>query len=162
MPGVTEPPSLEESVPLFRDFGSNGGAIWSPDGKRIAFVSQRQDHSFVVVYDVDARKLTYLSPSVDFDTAPVWSPDGGRIAFLRRPGSPWGASAPLTGAEDTPAGYDVAKFAGGYDLSIWVADAASGEGHELWHNEPGVSLFTLMTGHPRLLAMPSTFSAPAV
>jgi dipeptidyl aminopeptidase/acylaminoacyl peptidase len=144
-PGVEEPPSLDESVPLFRDFGSNGGAVWSPDGRRVAFVSQRVDHSFVVVYDVDARKLTYMTPGVDFDSAPVWSPDGARLAFLRRPGSPWGAQNPLQGAATPPAGYNVAKFAGGYDLSIWIADASTGEGRELWHNAPGDSLFTLMT-----------------
>jgi dipeptidyl-peptidase-4 len=144
-PGVTEPPSLAESTPLFRDFGSNGGAVWSPDGRRIAFVSERDDHSFVVVYDVDRRKLTYLAPSVDFDRAPVWSPDGGRLAFIRKPGSPWGASNPLQGTARPPAGYDEARFAGGHDFSIWVADAATGEGRELWHNAPTDSLFSLVT-----------------
>src|SRR6185295_5040780 len=62
----------------------------SPDGTKLAFVSDRVDHSFVGVYDVRARTLTFLSPSVDHDTSPTWSPDGKRVAFIRRPGTPFG------------------------------------------------------------------------
>ena len=144
-PGVTEPPSLDESVPLFRDFGVNGGAVWSPDGRRIAYVSQRDDHSFVAVYDTGSRRITYLSPSVDFDSAPAWSPDGARITFLRKPGLPWGARSPLPEGTRPPAGYERTTFRGGYDLSIQVADATTGEGAELWHNPPGDSRFTLVS-----------------
>ena len=34
--------------------GQNGELRWSPDGKRLAFVSNRGDHSFVGVYDTVA------------------------------------------------------------------------------------------------------------
>jgi dipeptidyl aminopeptidase/acylaminoacyl peptidase len=33
-------------------------------------------------------------------------------------------------------GLTVAAFAGGYTLSFWVADAATGEAREFWHNAP--------------------------
>jgi dipeptidyl aminopeptidase/acylaminoacyl peptidase len=66
---------------------------WSPDGTKIAFVSNRVDHSFIGVYDVRTRDVTFLSPSVDHDTSPTWSPDGRRIAFIRRPGTPFGQQA---------------------------------------------------------------------
>ncbi|MBI4474076.1 MAG: S9 family peptidase [Acidobacteria bacterium] len=134
--------------PLFKDFGVNGNPVWSPDGKKIAFVSVRGDHSFVAVYDVTARRITYLAPSVDNDSAPVWSPDGKRIAFLRRPGRPFGARAqrPRNLAPGVlPAGFLEAKFRGGYTLAVWVADVETGAGSEIWHNPPNDTLFGAVT-----------------
>ena len=37
---------------IVRDLGRDGSLAWSPDGARIAFVSNRGDHSLVGVYDV--------------------------------------------------------------------------------------------------------------
>jgi dipeptidyl aminopeptidase/acylaminoacyl peptidase len=79
--------------PFIQAWGLNSGPRWSPDGSRIAFVSNRSDHSFVAIYDVKARSVSYLAPSVDRDTSPTWSPDGKQIAFLRRPGLPFGAQS---------------------------------------------------------------------
>ena len=56
---------------------------WSPDGKHIAFVSQRDGHSFVAIYDIDGSSIRYLQPSVDKDSMPRWSPDGKSIVFVR-------------------------------------------------------------------------------
>jgi dipeptidyl aminopeptidase/acylaminoacyl peptidase len=105
---------------------SNGGASelrWSPDGSKLAFLSHRGDHSFIGVYDVGAKSLVYLEPSVDTDSQAAWSPDSRRIAFVRialakgklpfspeREGQPW---------------------------SIRIADASTGKGQEIWHAEPG-------------------------
>ncbi len=77
-------------VPLIREWGRNGAPRWSPDGRKIAYVSERENHAFVAVYDVPTRKVTYLSPSVDCDGGPTWSPDSKRLAFYRRPGTPFG------------------------------------------------------------------------
>ena len=60
---------------------------WSPDGRKIAFVSTRTDHSFIMVYDVATRTVKYMSPSVDFDTSPLWTADSKSVVFVRRPGS---------------------------------------------------------------------------
>jgi dipeptidyl aminopeptidase/acylaminoacyl peptidase len=76
--------------PFIRAWGSNGSPTWSPDGLKIAFVSNRTDHSFIAVYDMATRGLTYMAPGVDRDTSPTWSEDGGQIAFIRRPGLPFG------------------------------------------------------------------------
>src|ERR1700722_15785372 len=63
--------------------GQNPSEEWSPDGARLAFVSSRGDHSFIAIYNVAAKSISYLSPSVDSDSNPTWSLDGKRIAFVR-------------------------------------------------------------------------------
>jgi dipeptidyl-peptidase-4 len=75
--------------PYIRIWGVNSNPVWSPNGKKLAFVSRRTDHSFIAVFDVASRKVTYISPSVDFDTSPAWSADSKQIAYIRRPGTPF-------------------------------------------------------------------------
>jgi dipeptidyl aminopeptidase/acylaminoacyl peptidase len=151
----------ESSRPFFTVYGQNSAPVWSPDGARVAFVSARGDHSYVGVYDVRSPKVTYLAPGVDRDASPTWSPDGTRVAFLRRPGLPFGAAAgraggagggraapegggrgvaqPAQGRQGTepPPGLMESAFAGGHDLEIWVADAATGAGRRVWRNVGG-------------------------
>jgi dipeptidyl aminopeptidase/acylaminoacyl peptidase len=59
-----------------------GGARWSPDGKRIAFISDRDGSSQIYVVEVDRPgdplRLTQLSGGADNI---VWSPNGQTIAF---------------------------------------------------------------------------------
>ena len=139
-PGVMDTERIDGAPPLFRDFGVNANPVWSPDGRKIAFVSARIDHAFIGVYDTESRRISYMAPGVDSDSAPVWSPDGTRIAFLRRPGLPFGSWAERPGPEGTealPAGFLESKFSGGSTEAIWVADVATGKGRGLWHNPPG-------------------------
>ena len=134
-PGVV---TVEPERPLFSVFGSQGGPVWSPDSRRLAFVSDREDHSFIGVYDTESPGITYLGPAVDRDTSPTWSPDGTKVAFIRRPGLPFGARADLGEAspDELPDGMTEARFAGGHDFSIWVGDVRTGEAREVWHNAP--------------------------
>jgi dipeptidyl aminopeptidase/acylaminoacyl peptidase len=127
--------------------------------------------------------VTYLAPSVDFDTNPVWSADSAHIVFTRRPGTPFGqqsqpggggiglsagpafqagqagragraggagrgGEAGQAGEAGQPArvpGLTDATLAGGYTQSIWTAATVTGEGHEVWHNQPNDRLFAAIT-----------------
>ncbi|MGI8547002.1 MAG: S9 family peptidase [Gemmatimonadaceae bacterium] len=117
---------------LIRERGKDGALAWSPDGSRLAFVSQRGDHNLVGVYGAGEKSLLWLAPSTDRDAHPVWSPDGKHIAFVRIPsGGPGPFSSVRT---STP-------------WSIWVADAATGKGHVLWKAAEGAgSLFHDLEG----------------
>jgi len=136
--------------PLFIAFGENSDPVWSPDSKRIAFVSVRDDHSFIGVYDSERHTVSYMAPGVDRDMAPAWSPDGSHVAFIRRPGSPFGAPRERrpwwrrSEEPDTilPDGMKRAGFAGGHTLEIWVANAGTGVGRLLWHSWPKEERFT--------------------
>jgi len=68
---------------------SHVGAVWSPDGKRIAFVGYRgssgASRSEIYTLDVRRKSLRRLTHNTVADTQPVWSPSGTRIAFLERP-----------------------------------------------------------------------------
>jgi dipeptidyl aminopeptidase/acylaminoacyl peptidase len=86
--GVTAPIDTG-GIPFIKEWGRQSNPVWSPDGSKLAFVSTRDNHSLVGVYDMRSRKVEFLSPSVDFDASPTWSPDGKRIAFVRRPGTPF-------------------------------------------------------------------------
>ena len=79
--------------PFIKAWGEQTGPKWSPDGRKIAFVSLRTDHSFVVVYDVVTRRIRYMSPSVDFDENPLWTADSKGLVFVRRPGLAFGQQA---------------------------------------------------------------------
>ncbi len=89
------PPTMMDTggVPFIKLWGNNGQPHWSPDGSKIAFVSMRENHSLIGLYDVKTRTITYAAPSVDCDGSPTWSPDGKQIAFIRKPGTPFGLQA---------------------------------------------------------------------
>ncbi len=70
--------------------GEDCDAQWSPNGKRIAFVSYRHDpdasgfgNSELYVMNADGSKQTRLTTNEVPDMSPTWSPDGRRIAFSR-------------------------------------------------------------------------------
>jgi len=103
--------------------GTNFEQTWSPDGSRLAFVSARNDHSFIGVYDVATKKVRFVSPSVDSDSNPEWSSDGKQLAFVRKPAVP----------RDTPEGYFLEPDRP-HPWAILAADAESLSAKEVWHS----------------------------
>ena len=100
--------------------GTSTNPVWSSDGARLAFVSDRGDHSFIGVYSNDSTPIRWIAPTTARDFMPQWSPDGTHLAFVRMPGQ---GGAPETLLDLHPAPW-----------SIWTADAYTGQGREVWRS----------------------------
>jgi dipeptidyl aminopeptidase/acylaminoacyl peptidase len=99
--------------------GESDTPRWSPDGKRIAFRSNRKDHSFIAVLELSTKKITYLAPGTSRDAGPQWSPDSKRVVFIRQPGAQ--LKRPLIPEFPRP-------------WSLWIADPQTGGGRELFRS----------------------------
>lgn len=68
---------------LTRDSGLNGSPAWSPDGKQIVFVSDRDldGKGKIWVMNADGTNQRILSNSGVYGGQPAWSPDGTKILF---------------------------------------------------------------------------------
>jgi len=99
------------------------GLAWSPDGKQIAFLSDREKKDQLQLYTApaaggQARQLTHLT---GFLQGPSWSPDGKRLAILFTENAPRSAG-PLEPV--TPdSGVVEAKI---YEQRITIVDPAAG------------------------------------
>ncbi len=78
-------PSGENVRSAVNQKGHQAQLEWSPDGTKLAFVSERGDHSFIGIYSPQDKTVKYVDASVDRDRSPVWSPDSTKIAYLRIP-----------------------------------------------------------------------------
>ena len=64
--------------------GLDGFPAWSPDGERLAFVSDRDggDDWEIYVMDADGSEQTRLTDTPEDEEFCGWSPDGERIAYV--------------------------------------------------------------------------------
>jgi TolB protein len=56
--------------------------MWSPDGKKIAFISDRSDGNQIFVMKADGSEVSQLTDSQINKQDPTWSPDGKKIAYV--------------------------------------------------------------------------------
>jgi TolB protein len=127
-------------------------ASWSPDGRRLAFTSNRDGNAELYVMNRDGSGLRRLTSHPAIDTTPTWSPGGSELAFTSdRTGSPqiYVVSADGGGARRisvdsyadrptwSPAPFNEIAYAArsgpGYDIKIY--DVASGERRQITFGE---------------------------
>ncbi len=105
--------------PLFIARGRNSDPQFSPIGNEVLFTSDRGDHSFIGIYNIDKKSIRWMSPDVSNDKLAVWSPDGLQVAFIRQPGTKVG---------------ELLNVVAGVKFSIWVADASTGKAASIWNS----------------------------
>lgn len=69
---------------LTTDPADDGLPAWSPDGRRIAFGSDRSGNGDIFVMNADGSSVKRLTADQAVDEWPAWSPDGRQIAFGRK------------------------------------------------------------------------------
>jgi TolB protein len=69
-------------IQLTKDPSNELEPSWSPDGTRVAFISDRNGQNFdIYVMDADGSDVTQLTNDSANEFGPVWSPDGTQIVF---------------------------------------------------------------------------------
>jgi sugar lactone lactonase YvrE len=59
--------------------------LWSPDGNRLLFVSNRDGNEEIYVMDADGTGQTRLTDTPGFERGPTFSPDGAKITYTAGP-----------------------------------------------------------------------------
>jgi dipeptidyl aminopeptidase/acylaminoacyl peptidase len=109
---------------------SDASPRWSPDGKRLAFLSAREERPQLWVLDPEGGEAERLTESKTAVSAFAWSPDGARIAYVA-------ARAPTADEErrqrvkDDPIVVD-SVFP---HTRLWVLDVADKKARELVQGE---------------------------
>ncbi len=158
------------------------GAAWSPDGRRVAFVStDAQEQTQIAVGDAEGREVRVLTHAHGPLDTPRWSPDGRRLAFLYSEGAPKLpgplnplardagvlsstiyeqrlAVAPAEGGETAllgPADLNIYEFDWSPDGGWFVVSAARGSGDDNWWIAE-LDVIDASSGALRVLAKPQT------
>ena len=103
---------------LFFARGSNGDVAFSADGSKLAFVSNRNTHAIIGIFQDTTKEIQWIAPTTDRDASPRWSTDGTRIAFVRRAGA-GGAPQPILERRHQR-------------WAIYTADVNSGVARQIW------------------------------
>lgn len=74
-------PEGGEPVNLTRTTSSEDSLSWSPDGRRLAFQSNREGNNDIYVINADGAGNVRLTNHPADDFSPAWSPDDSTIAF---------------------------------------------------------------------------------
>ncbi|MBK9051780.1 MAG: TolB family protein [Chloroflexi bacterium] len=68
-------------IRLTSDPAEDRDPAWSPDGRRVAFASNRGRNWDIYIIDLQEGKLLRLTDHAAFDGGPNWSPDGEFLVF---------------------------------------------------------------------------------
>lgn len=75
--------------PLLTSYDPIMSPAWSPNGRKIAYVSFEKKHAAIYLHDVATGSRALVSEFVGINGAPAWSPDGRKLALvLSKDGTP--------------------------------------------------------------------------
>ncbi|MEC9376180.1 MAG: Tol-Pal system beta propeller repeat protein TolB [Pseudomonadota bacterium] len=77
---VSDSDGLNERL-LLESSKSIMSPAWSPDGRKLAYVSFESDHSEIWVQELRSGARQRISARAGINSAPAWSPDGKRLAM---------------------------------------------------------------------------------
>jgi len=80
-------PQGEKLKRLTKEWANDVSPCWSPDGREIAFVSNRAGNPQIFIMEVKTEKVRRLTFSGNYNTSPAWSPRGDKIAFASMGGN---------------------------------------------------------------------------
>ena len=69
---------------FIRSDGNDYSPCWSPDGRNLAFISDREGSSQIWVIPADGGEARQITDYPTGASSPLWSPDGKTIAFASR------------------------------------------------------------------------------
>lgn len=111
---------------LTKDPARDVDPYWSPDGKRIAFLSDRAGYMQIFTMNADGSdvfQVTRREADHEFAGADPWSPDGSMLAFLER--TPYGQKRIYTIGANGWSGLPLVYPPGNYSSISW----SPGGGH---------------------------------
>lgn len=110
---------------IIRTRGTQGMIRWNNTGSKLVFTSNRGDHTFIGIYDVATKTISFSDASADHDHDPVWSDDGNWIAYIRTPNVR--TDFPFTpNRAGNPWSIRLLNVTTGVAKEIWKADAGKG------------------------------------
>ena len=92
---LTDDKSRTEKLPDFSPV-YDSSPVWSPDGTKIAFISNRDYLLSLYVMNADGSNARLVADKPLEPAEPAWSPDGGKIAFTAGVRASVGMSKPST------------------------------------------------------------------
>ncbi len=140
---VLDPEPVEATAGARRDHSPE----WSPDGKRLAFVSKHGAADQIFVLELPGSEPVQISSLREGAASPAWSPDGTHVAFigttLTDPEGVVDDPRPTEGTDQvrrTPVAriartldykHDGSGFVDGRHQHVFVVDAAGGDATQL-------------------------------
>lgn len=66
---------------------NNHSPAWSPEGRRLAFISDRESNTWsIYIYNITDKGIRRIDVNIVDVVALAWSPDGERMVYLKRSG----------------------------------------------------------------------------